>query len=347
MPEDIGISTTFAFDESHVLYGKLRPYLNKVALPDFPGRCTTEIIPLRPSDGLDRSFLCWLLRQEETIRAVMQEKTGTRMPRADMNVLLSQQVLLPPLPEQRRIAAILNEQMAAVEKARAAAKAQLEAAEALPAAYLRACFDPARSSWPKTPLGSIAEICSGVTLGRRIRGEPVRPVPYLRVANVKDGHLDLSDVKQTAASEEEISRLRLREGDVLFTEGGDPDKLGRGTFWQGQIEPCIHQNHIFRARFDLREFSPDFLAFQFGSDYGKTYFLKHAKQTTGIATINQKVLSQFPLMMPSLAEQQRIADAVNEELANVRRCRSDLDVQLAAIEALPRALMRQAFSGEL
>jgi hypothetical protein len=87
--EDEGQSTTFAFDSRHVLYGKLRPYLNKVALPDFAGRCTTELIPLLPSVEMSREFLVWILRRQETVDMAMRGRTGSRMPRADMGDLLS------------------------------------------------------------------------------------------------------------------------------------------------------------------------------------------------------------------------------------------------------------------
>ena len=140
-PSNEGISSTFAFDARHVLYGKLRPYLNKVALPDFSGRCTTEIIPLLPRSGLDKEYLCWLLRRTDTVAVAMRDVTGSRMPRADMSAILNPEIPLPPLPEQRRIAAILKEQMAAVDKARAAAEAELAAINALPAALLRRAFN--------------------------------------------------------------------------------------------------------------------------------------------------------------------------------------------------------------
>jgi len=160
--ENEGKSTPFAFDARHVLYGKLRPYLNKVALPDFAGRCTTEIIPLLPRAGVDRTFLCWLLRRQETVQAAMQGKTGSRMPRASMADLRDLLLPLPPLPEQRRIAAILTEQMAAVERARAAAVAQLAAARALPAAYLRATFDSLEAqAWPRRRLGEVCSVHPG------------------------------------------------------------------------------------------------------------------------------------------------------------------------------------------
>lgn len=135
--ERIGLSATFRFDDCHVLYGKLRPYLNKVAVPEMPGRCTVELMPLLPADGVDRYFLAWLLRRPETIDFAMQNRTGSRMPRADMDSLMTLKVPLPPLPEQRRIAALLNRRMALVEELRAAAQAQRDAVHALPGALLR------------------------------------------------------------------------------------------------------------------------------------------------------------------------------------------------------------------
>jgi type I restriction enzyme S subunit len=126
--------------------------------------------------------------------------------------------------------------------------------------------------WRSVPLGKVGEIVSGITLGRKLRSERTRRVPYLRVANVKDGHLDLSDVYEIDATEEEINALCLRVGDLLLTEGGDADKLGRGTLWRGELPLCIHQNHIFRVRFDQERFSPEFIAGQIASPYGKAYF---------------------------------------------------------------------------
>jgi restriction endonuclease S subunit len=139
--EDIGKSTTFRFEERHVLYGKLRPYLNKVALPDTSGRCTTEIIPLKPHDDIDRVFLAWVLRRCETVEFAMQGKTGSRMPRADMDSLLKLSIPLPPLSEQLRIAEVLREQMKSVETARTAAEEELNTINSLPAALLRRAFN--------------------------------------------------------------------------------------------------------------------------------------------------------------------------------------------------------------
>lgn len=203
------------------------------------------------------------------------------------------------------------------------------------------------AGWQWVQLGEIGDIVAGVTLGRTLRDVKTYCVPYLRVANVKDGYLDLSEVYEIEATEAEIEKYRLQWGDVLLTEGGDADKLGRGTFWEEQIPLCIHQNHIFRVRFDLKRFSPQFIAAQIASPYGKAYFLAHAKQTTGIATINRRVLAGLPLVLPSLNEQQCIVALLSEQLSVVERARVAAEAQLATINALPAALLRQAFSGEL
>jgi type I restriction enzyme, S subunit len=234
-----------------------------------------------------------------------------------------------------------------MERARSAAEARLEAAKALTASSLREVFSASRvAAWPRRHLGEVGEIASGVTLGRST-DEATRRVPYLRVANVKDGYLDLSSVYEIEATAGEIERLELRVGDLLLTEGGDPDKLGRGCVWAQEISECIHQNHIFRVRCDLDKIEPEFVSAQIGSAYGKAYFLAHAKQTTGIATINRSVLADFPLMLPDVNEQRRVAKAVAEHAARAAGLEKGAEQQLAAVAALPAALLRRAFSGEL
>jgi type I restriction enzyme S subunit len=157
------------------------------------------------------------------------------------------------------------------------------------------------------PLSDVADISSGITLGRKTKESELTEVPYLRVANVQDGHLLLGDLKMIAATRREAEKWALKDGDLLLTEGGDLDKLGRGACWREQLPLCIHQNHIFRVRLPADRYDADFVSFQIGSPYGKAYFLAHAKKTTGIASINQRVLGAFPLVSPPIAEQHRIA----------------------------------------
>ncbi len=343
------------FEEGDVLFAKITPCMQNgkhVVARNLIGGFgfgTTEFHVLRPGPEIIEDWVHRFLRQPSVLQAATAHFTGAvGQQRVPESYLAGLSLALPPLPEQRRIAAILNEQMAAVERARAACEAQVAAARALPAAYLREMFESEEAQrWPKKPLGEVGRIGSGITLGRQLGDLKTRKIPYLRVANVKDGRLDLSDVYQIDATEAEIKRCMLQFGDILLTEGGDPDKLGRGTFWDGQLPECIHQNHIYRVRFDLDHFSPEFLSAQIGSPYGKAYFLAHAKQTTGIATINQKVLGQLPLMIPSRSTQDRVAAKISQKMMIAEQMLQALVAQLDAINHLPAALLRRAFNGEL
>ncbi|MCY1231361.1 Type I restriction modification DNA specificity domain protein [compost metagenome] len=298
-----GKSTVFRFTDEHVLFGKLRPYLRKIAAPEFSGGCSTELVPLRPdSERLDRKYLYHWLRRDALISHLMGKNTGARMPRADMNVLLAQEISLPRLEEQRRIVALLDR---AAEIKRRAEAARDKARAIIPALFVGMFGDPATNSkaWDVVELGSVADVSSGITKGRKLKDSVVVAAPYMRVANVQDGRLDLSEIKTIDAVDQDFERYRLEEGDLLMTEGGDPDKLGRCAIWNNEIEGCLHQNHVFRVRVNRAQLLPAYAATLFGSAYGKSYFLKVAKRTTGIASINKTQLSAFPMLVPPIALQ--------------------------------------------
>jgi len=161
--------------------------------------------------------------------------------------------------------------------------------------------------WKKMPLDHIAYVQTGLAKGKKGIKEP-RLLPYLRVANVQDGFLDLSLIKSMEVEESDIDKYLLKPGDVLLTEGGDCDKLGRGTIWQGEVNPCLHQNHIFVVRTKNDILMPEFLTQLTGSEYGKNYFLKCSKQSTNLASINSTQLKEFPVLLPPLKEQKNIVE---------------------------------------
>jgi type I restriction enzyme S subunit len=161
--------------------------------------------------------------------------------------------------------------------------------------------------------------------------------------NVQDRRLALNTVKTIEATEAEIRRYQLKLGDLLLTEGGDPDKLGRGSLWNEQISECIHQNHIFRVRLTHERITPLFLNWLIGSERGKRYFLKSAKQTTGIASINLRQLRAFPILTPPLTLQQRFATAIE----CVSAVKAEVQDALAALDGLFVSLQHRAFGGEL
>ena len=164
----------------------------------------------------------------------------------------------------------------------------------------------APTNWAWVRFGEIARIAGGVTLGRRIEGRRTATYPYLRVANVQRGRVDLSLVKEVEIPLDELQRYRLEVGDILLTEGGDWDKLGRAAIWRGEIKDCLHQNHIFRARTDNASIRPEWIALYVNSPIGKRYFQEASKQTTNLASINMTQLRNCPIPLPCPQTQDRI-----------------------------------------
>lgn len=165
-------------------------------------------------------------------------------------------------------------------------------------------------SWNEEPLEEMANVVSGITKGRKLKAQCTTEVPYMAVSNVKDGYIDWTTVKTIEATEQEINQYRLLPEDVLMTEGGDPDKLGRGAIIKEPLENCIHQNHIFRVRLNETVILPEFFAEYLRHQKSKRYFLGCAKQTTGIASINMRQLKALPVLLPPLELQNQFADFV-------------------------------------
>ena len=164
--------------------------------------------------------------------------------------------------------------------------------------------------WENKRLDKVAIIQTGIAKNQN-SGQETIELPYLRVANVQDGFLDLSEIKTINIHKDKADRYRLKNGDVLLTEGGDFDKLGRGAVWEGQIPNCVHQNHVFVVRVNNSELLPSFLSAQTGSSYGKRYFLNCSKQSTNLASINSSQLKAFPVLFPPLPEQKAIVDLLS------------------------------------
>ena len=202
-------------------------------------------------------------------------------------------------------------------------------------------------SWTWATLDALADVVGGVTKDQKKANQPgMREVPYLRVANVQRGFLDLSEMKSISTSEGDIAELRLEPGDVLFTEGGDRDKLGRGWVWSGELSECIHQNHIFRGRLLSRGMQPRFVSHH-GNTFGKEWFIKAGKQTTNLASINLGILRRFPVPIPPAAEQAEIIAQVDEKLSQIDAAESEIEHGLLRASRLRQSILKQAFEGKL
>jgi restriction endonuclease S subunit len=186
-------------------------------------------------------------------------------------------------------------------------------------------------------LEELADIAGGVALGGADPGGSGTELPYLRVANVQDGYISTDDVKTVRVASASVERFRLRAGDVLLTEGGDFDKLGRGGVWDGRIDPCLHQNHVFRVRCDTAELIPEFLSLYMASRAGRSFFLRIAKQTTNLATISSSQLKSMPVPVVPVAIQRRIVEVIRS-FTELERY---LEASIAKLEALRFGVMEE------
>jgi type I restriction enzyme, S subunit len=363
-------SSAVHFQPGDVLYGRLRPYLNKVYRPDFEGLCSAEFIVLPPSDQVDARYLQYFLNSAPFVGFASRLNTGDR-PRIDFEQLRRYVVPIPPLKEQRRIVEVIDDQLSRLD----AGSAGVEAASRKLLNYEHSLLHgatlghiaskksssetqvehavlehplpelPDRWHWAK--LGSIADIVGGVAKDtKKQTGADLIEVPYLRVANVQRGHLDLRVVTKIRVPAEIAKKLTLLSGDVLMNEGGDRDKLGRGWVWQGQIPDCIHQNHVFRVRVRDRILDPRFLSWH-GNTFGRMWFQREGKQTTNLASISLSRLRQLPVPVPPLDEQREIVGDLERRLSVTSAIRAEIGHVRSKAKQLRAAILGAAFTGGL
>ena len=293
-----------------------------------------DLRALVPAQTLSADYLFYFLQTSS--RALCRLATGTTVKGLRVNTLRSLFLPLPPLPEQRKIAAILSSLDDAIEKTQAVID-QVQVVKrglmqelltrGLPGRHTRfkqTEIGEIPEEWQLKRLAEVARVQTGLAKNKANAG-PLS-VPYLRVAKVQDGFLNLREMKSVEVNADALSRYALKIGDVLFTEGGDADKLGRGAVWNGEIEPCLHQNHIFVARLfgDIR---PMFLSLYGGSSRGKSYFLNCSKQTTNLASMNSTQLKRLPVPIPRLDEQEQISEAPRRARCSVENWRRVVSMQ--------------------
>ncbi|MBD2126682.1 restriction endonuclease subunit S [Microcoleus sp. ZQ-A2] len=208
-------------------------------------------------------------------------------------------------------------------------------------------IDKIPAHWEVKRLKFTADIQTGLTLGKDYKGRNIVNRPYLRVANVQDGFLDLETITEISIPVEDTSRYELKFGDVLMTEGGDFDKLGRGYVWEEQIEGCLHQNHVFAVRPNLEHLDSHYLAALMTSHYGKAYFTSTSQQTTNLATTNRTKLSNFPMPLPDVAEQKNIIDYISKKNQQLLLVIEKLTQQIDTLQKYRSALVSAAITGKI
>jgi type I restriction enzyme S subunit len=315
-------SSTFKFTSEHILYGRLRPYLNKVYLPDFDGHCSTEIFPIRPASNADRRYLYYWLSMESTVKEIDLTSTGARMPRANVDAILGFPIPLPSLPEQQRIVAILDEAFAGLATATANAEKNLKNARELFESYLNSIF---AQNWEAQDLGIICENLDSkrvpVTKADRKSGD----IPYYGASGAVDYVADFIFDEDLLLVSEDGANLVMRTYPIAFSISGKS--------WVN--------NHAHVLRF------PDLASQKFAEYYLNSISLMPYVNGMAQPKLNQKALNSIPVPWPSLSDRERVVAQLDELAAQTDRLREAYEARVTAMAVLKQSILQKAFSGEL
>lgn len=296
---------------------------------------TNEAIAALESDKLHNEFLYYGLQHWDLLQNVDTAIKGATLNKEKLDKII---VTLPADPaEQARIARILSTVDEAIEQT----EALITKYNRIRTGLMQDLLSARITEWPQHPLSQLADVASGITLGKKHNGPDTVERPYLRVANVQDGYLNLADVTTIRLPKSQVERYELHDGDVLMNEGGDFDKLGRGTVWRSEIAGCLHQNHVFRVRCQQDRLLPDFLALISASPYGKRFFVINSKQSTNLASINSTQLKSFPIPLPDVEEQRRLVEIFARKTSTLQMHQQ----QLAKLQTLKKGLMQDLLAG--
>lgn len=273
-------------------------------------------------------------------------------------------VPVPPYYDQERISSFLNEKCAEIDAVLDKTRTSIEEYKKLKQAIITqavtkgvrgnrpmkesgiAWIGSIPSEWDVSTLGKFIAIDSGISIGRKYELEtPLVEVPYLRVANVQGDHLDLSDVATIMVTPEEAEKYRLKAGQLLMTEGGDRDKLGRGCLWNGEIENCIHQNHVFSVQTDDR-LTVRYLDYVTTSEVARVYFDVTAKKTTNLACTSKSTIQKFVIPIPSVTEQRAICNYLDEKCQKLDRVLQKKESIIEQLDSYKKSVIYEYITGK-
>ena len=325
----------FSVPSGSVLLHSRNP--KKVAILPFDAITGEKLFCLAPVDAsaLDYRLLAYQLQSDHFHEFVGRWLSGSVNKFLNWTALARYEFALPPFDEQSRIADLLS----AFDAQLTALAAASEAAERAALSVGRSVLASANGS--TVPLGDVADVVGGVTKdGGRVSTELSVVVPYLRVANVLRGRIDVSNLAEITVPPEVVSKLRLLPGDVLINEGGDRDKLGRGWIWDGSTDPCIHQNHVFRARVHDPRFSALLVAWM--ANFGNpVWFERNGRQSTNLASISLSAVKRFPLPVLHDGERERFDAVISRQL----RLSESITKQIDSATDARKSVLEQLLGG--
>jgi len=355
-------------NEGDLVVNKMKAWQGSMGVSEHNGIVSPAYITCRvDADRVCPKFLHYLLRSQPYIGVFNALSYGVRVGQWDMHYEDFKRISLP-LPDrtlQQCIASYLDRKTVEIDEAIAKKQRLIELLNEQKAILINQAVTkglnpdvPMRDSgvewigkvpahWNVKKLKYYSEVQSGITLGKLYSGNTLVTAPYLRVANVQDGYFKLDEIAELQLPQRVIDQYLVRVGDILVTEGGDIDKLGRGTVWEGEIENCIHQNHIFAVRIINSVASAYFVSLAMGADYGRKYFTHTANKTTNLASTNQTKLGNFPIALPPPSEQKLLIDYVNDINSRYGAAISTVNREIFNLFELKQLIIAEAVTGKI
>ncbi len=338
-------SLTFSFNDGCVLYGRLRPYLNKVLTPTFEGHCSTEIFPIKPKTVLNKRFLFHWLLADETVKKFNATCTGARMPRANMNSAMEFEFFLPPLSEQKRIVVILDEAFEAISKAKANAEKNLKNSKELFESYLYSVF--ANKCYDRGTLGKIATVIGGYSFKS---GDFTKEGKYqvIRMGNVRPGIIreNESPVFIDKLDDNALKRALLLLNDVIITQTGTKKKRDYGFTVIIEEENYLLNQRISAIRFS-NNYLPKFFLYYSWTNHFKDQYFANETGTVGQGNVGIGAITNAIIPFPSLSEQKSVVAKLDDLSAETKRLEAIYQKKISDLEELKKSILQKAFNGEL
>jgi len=342
--------------------------IGKVAYIEYlPGKASlnSHLLVIRPLGGrYVPRYLYYLLLSSVFRSYILLNQAGSTFFGISQESVVNFLMMLPTLEEQDAVAVFLNSETTKISTLIAKKERLIELLQEKRAALISHAVTkgldptvPMKDSgvewlgeipayWEVKRLKFVADVLNGVTKGRDLGQREVVELPYLRVANVQDGYLDLSDIAMIIVGVDEVERYSLQRGDVLMNEGGDFDKLGRGYVWDGAITPCLHQNHVFAVRPHLGVDSY-WISIITLTSYAKHYFILKSKQSTNLASISGTNLKELPVLMPPEDERNAILNYIKVTTAKIDTLISRIREDIEKLKEYSAALISAAVTGKI
>ncbi|MHB8788315.1 MAG: restriction endonuclease subunit S [Desulfobulbaceae bacterium] len=350
-----------------IAYNKMRAWQGAIGASQYRGIISPAYVVQRPRNGAQAAYMHYLLRTPAFAKEAERWSYGIT---SDMWSLRPEHFkmiycCLPPPGEQTAIVRFLDHADRKISRSIRAKQKLIKLLEEQKQAIINRAvtrgLDPdvrlkpsgvewlgdIPEHWSLARLKNVAVVQTGVTLGKNYGGIPTQSYPYLRVANVQRGHVALKQIKFIDVPPKEAAGAMLKAGDVLMTEGGDIDKLGRGCVWRDEIPGCLHQNHVFAARCRQSLLLPDFLVGLMTSQHGRAYFQLTAKQTTNLASTNSSTLKAFPVALPSPEEQRIILDKLASQTSDVDKAIKRTEREITLLREYRTRLIADVVTGKL